>query len=59
LKARKYFKVSPCDNFGDVSKHSFWVSFSQVQCELEIVAFYIEWFIQAHLLWTRRRLTQI
>ncbi|GAA5945620.1 hypothetical protein JCM10213_005049 [Rhodosporidiobolus nylandii] len=38
---RNYFKLSPYDNLGDVSKHSFWVSFSQVQCDLKDVAFYI------------------
>lgn len=42
LEARNYFKLSPYDNLGDVSKHSFWVSFSQVQCDLKDVAFFIK-----------------
>lgn len=42
LEARNYFKLSPYDNLGDVSKHSFWISFSQVQCDLKDVAFYIK-----------------
>ncbi|GAA5906426.1 uncharacterized protein JCM6883_004476 [Sporobolomyces salmoneus] len=42
LEARNYFKLSPYDNLGDVSKHSFWVSFSQVQTDLKDVAFYIK-----------------
>ncbi|GAA5822401.1 hypothetical protein JCM11251_006326 [Rhodosporidiobolus azoricus] len=41
IEARNYFKLSPYDNLGDVSKHSFWISFSQVQCDLKDVAFYI------------------
>ncbi|BGP18009.1 hypothetical protein JCM10213_005048 [Rhodosporidiobolus nylandii] len=41
IEARNYFALSPYDNLGDVSKHSFWVSFSQVQCDLKDVAFYI------------------
>ncbi|GAA5986554.1 hypothetical protein JCM11641_003673 [Rhodosporidiobolus odoratus] len=41
IEARNYFKLSPYDNLGDVSKHSFWVSFNQVQCDLKDVAFYI------------------
>ncbi|GAA5934568.1 uncharacterized protein JCM15063_004617 [Sporobolomyces koalae] len=42
IEARNYFKLSPYDNLGDVSKHSFWVSFSQVQTDLKDVAFYIK-----------------
>ncbi|GAA5973135.1 hypothetical protein JCM3765_006444, partial [Sporobolomyces pararoseus] len=42
LEARNYFKLSPYENLGDVSKHSFWISFSQVQCDLKDVAFYIK-----------------
>ncbi|GAA5918486.1 hypothetical protein JCM6882_008315 [Rhodosporidiobolus microsporus] len=41
IEGRNYFKLSPYDNLGDVSKHSFWLSFSQVQCDLKDVAFYI------------------
>ncbi|GAA6017008.1 hypothetical protein JCM10207_001455 [Rhodosporidiobolus poonsookiae] len=41
IEARNYWKLSPYDNMGDVSKHSFWISFSQVQCDLKDVAFYI------------------
>ncbi|TKA56236.1 hypothetical protein B0A53_01526 [Rhodotorula sp. CCFEE 5036] len=42
IEARNYFKLSQFDQLGDVSKHSFWVSFSQVQCDLKDVAFYIK-----------------
>ncbi|KAL8287370.1 hypothetical protein RQP46_003822 [Phenoliferia psychrophenolica] len=42
FEARNYFKVSPYDAIKDQSKHSFWVSFSQVQCDLKDVAFYIK-----------------
>ncbi|GAA5978322.1 hypothetical protein JCM10908_004313 [Rhodotorula pacifica] len=42
IEARNYFKLSQYDQLGDVSKHSFWVSFSQVQCDLKDVAFYIK-----------------
>jgi len=42
IEARNYFKLSPYDNLGDVSKHSFWVSFSQIQTDLKDVAFYIK-----------------
>ncbi|GAA5960221.1 hypothetical protein JCM21900_000554 [Sporobolomyces salmonicolor] len=42
IEARNYFKLSPYDNLGDVSKHSFWISFSQVQTDLKDVAFYIK-----------------
>lgn len=39
IEARNYFKVSPYANIKDVSKHSFMVSFSQVQADLKDVAF--------------------
>ena len=39
FEARNYFKVSPYDAIHDQSKHSFWVSFSQIQCDLKDVAF--------------------
>ncbi|GAA5879136.1 hypothetical protein JCM16303_001311 [Sporobolomyces ruberrimus] len=42
IEARNYFKLSPCDNLGDVSKHSFRISFTQVQTDLKDVAFYIK-----------------
>ncbi|GAA5879129.1 hypothetical protein JCM16303_001308 [Sporobolomyces ruberrimus] len=42
IEARNYFKLSPYDNLGDVSKHSFWISFTQVQTDLKDVAFYIK-----------------
>ncbi|BGP33691.1 hypothetical protein JCM10296v2_005495 [Rhodotorula toruloides] len=42
IEARNYWKLSPYDNLGDVSKHAFWISFSQVQCDLKDVAFYIK-----------------
>ncbi|GAA6063477.1 hypothetical protein JCM10212_006339 [Sporobolomyces blumeae] len=42
LESRNYFKLSPYDNLGDVSKFSFWLSFSQVQTDLKDVAFYIK-----------------
>jgi len=38
-QARNYFRLSPYDNLGDVSKHAFWVSFEQVQLDLKDVAF--------------------
>ncbi|KAK4699364.1 hypothetical protein P7C70_g6896, partial [Phenoliferia sp. Uapishka_3] len=41
FEARNYFKVSPYDAIQDQSKHSFWVSFSQIHCDLKDVAFYI------------------
>ncbi|GAA6030366.1 hypothetical protein JCM8097_009074 [Rhodosporidiobolus ruineniae] len=41
IEARNYWKLSPYDNLGDVSKHSFWISFSQIQCDLKDVAFYV------------------
>jgi len=42
VEARNYFKVSPYDAIKDVSKHSFWVSFSQIQADIHDVAFYIK-----------------
>ncbi|BGP49902.1 hypothetical protein JCM10450v2_005807 [Rhodotorula kratochvilovae] len=42
IEARNYFKLSAFDNLGDVSKHAFWISFSQVQTDLKDVAFYIK-----------------
>ncbi|KPV72383.1 uncharacterized protein RHOBADRAFT_66934 [Rhodotorula graminis WP1] len=42
IEARNYFRLSPYDNLGDVSKHAFWVSFEQVQLDLKDVAFYIK-----------------
>ncbi|GJN92734.1 hypothetical protein Rhopal_005772-T1 [Rhodotorula paludigena] len=42
IESRNYWKLSPYDNLGDTSKHAFWVGFSQVQCDLKDVAFYIK-----------------
>jgi len=42
LEARNYFKVSPYEAIKDQSKHSFWVSFSQIQADIKDVAFYIK-----------------
>lgn len=39
---RNYFKVSPYDEIHDQTKHSFWLSFSQVQADLKDVAFYLK-----------------
>lgn len=42
IEARNYFKVSPYKAIKDTHKHSFWVSFSQIQADLKDVAFYIK-----------------
>jgi len=40
MEARNYFKLSPYSGIQDHSKHSFWISFSQIQADLRDVAFY-------------------
>ncbi|ORY77244.1 hypothetical protein BCR35DRAFT_305540 [Leucosporidium creatinivorum] len=42
VEGRSYFKVSPYDAIKDKSAHSFWLSLSQIQCDLKDVAFYIK-----------------
>ncbi|SGY18964.1 BQ5605_C014g07520 [Microbotryum silenes-dioicae] len=42
IEAKNYFKLSPYDQIRDISKHSFVLSFSQVQADLKDVAFYIK-----------------
>ncbi|KAK4051695.1 hypothetical protein OIO90_004645 [Microbotryomycetes sp. JL221] len=42
LEARNYFKLSPYSEIKDVTKHSFWISFSQIQADLRDVSFYIK-----------------
>ncbi|KAM0790055.1 hypothetical protein ACM66B_005383 [Microbotryomycetes sp. NB124-2] len=42
LEARNYFKLSPYTEIKDVTKHSFWISFSQIQADLRDVAFYVK-----------------
>lgn len=42
FEAKNYFKISPYSAIKDQSKHSFWISFSQVQADLKDVAFYIK-----------------
>lgn len=42
VEARNYFKMSPYAAIKDASKHSFWLSFSQIQADLKDVAFYIK-----------------
>lgn len=42
FEAKNYFKLSPYSTIKDQSKHSFWISFAQVQADLKDVAFYIK-----------------
>ncbi|KAK4051027.1 hypothetical protein OIV83_003156 [Microbotryomycetes sp. JL201] len=42
LEARNYFKLSPYSEIKDVTKHSFWISFSQIQADLRDVSFYVK-----------------
>ncbi len=41
IEARNYFKLSPYDAIADQSKHSFWVSFSQIQADLKDINFFV------------------
>lgn len=42
FEMRNYFKMSPYSEINDVSKHSFYISFAQVQADLKDVAFYLK-----------------
>lgn len=41
LEMRNYFKLSAYDKIPNANRHSFWISFSQVQADLRDVAFYV------------------
>lgn len=41
LEMRNYFKLSAYEKIANANKHSFWISFSQVQADLRDVAFYV------------------
>ncbi|EFP80265.1 uncharacterized protein PGTG_06221 [Puccinia graminis f. sp. tritici CRL 75-36-700-3] len=41
LEMRNYFKLSAYEKIPNSNRHSFWISFSQVQADLRDVAFYV------------------
>jgi len=41
LEMRNYFKLSAYEKIPNSTRHSFWISFSQVQADLRDVAFYV------------------
>ncbi|EGG07712.1 uncharacterized protein MELLADRAFT_48043 [Melampsora larici-populina 98AG31] len=41
LEMRNYFKLSAYEKIANANKHSFWISFSQIQADLRDVAFYV------------------
>lgn len=41
LEMRNYFKLSAYEKIENANKHSFWISFSQIQADLRDVAFYV------------------
>ncbi|MBW0513033.1 hypothetical protein O181_052748 [Austropuccinia psidii MF-1] len=41
LEMRNYFKLSPYAKIPNGNRHSFWISFSQIQADLRDVAFYV------------------
>ncbi|CAH7690415.1 hypothetical protein BY996DRAFT_8551141 [Phakopsora pachyrhizi] len=41
LEIRNYFKLSAYEKISNANKHSFWISFNQVQADLRDVAFYV------------------
>lgn len=42
IEVKNYFKLSPYNNVQDRNKHSFWLSFSQVQADIRDVPFYFK-----------------
>lgn len=41
LEVRNYFKLSAYEKIPNANRHSFWISFSQIQADLRDVAFYV------------------
>jgi len=42
LEVKNYFKLSPYNNIQDKNKHSFWISFAQIQADIRDVPFYFK-----------------